>query len=908
MAVAISTDSGLTKIVGQSITIEIDVSDLTGENVSAYSFDLLFNESIISITGYSVTGTKSDKTDGLIILNSSVAGTISVAGSFATNLADGAGILIKLTGTALSAGSSNLDLNNVVFNEGTPTVSSTTDGDISVYTSIATSLIIGESVSAVDVVALNNPARTLIIAESASASDALSTIGTVSVVVETITGIVNGATSQTFKIKTGSGAAGVTTGKGIVGILFDLQYDPTKITINSVTQSSTLSGLSGAGISVNLSFAANTIRIVWAAAEEIPGGPNLDLFTINYDAVGEGVSINTLLGTSKWNEGVPTIITTAGSITVISSDIADSLTIGETATAIDSVTLGNAIATLLTIAESASANESFSLTNAIASTLAINEAVSAIEAVLLNDSSIAGSVTIGESATALDAISVDNAIAALLVINEAVNGVDSLNIENEIATTLTINEIAQALDKVLSVGCVPAVAYKIYRSVVSGGPYNYIGQSSSLSAIDILPGEGTYYYKVSACDAVGNESPLSAEVSVTYTIAKTLIIGEAASAVDAISLNNAATTLTIGETATGADSVTLEQDELLLALDSLVLLLNAKELALADAANVDTWPDTSTNSHNAIGDVTNPPIFDEDGLNGEGVVTFDGTAEEMTIPHSTDFNWGTTGFSVLVWFKPDTVGNFVQFFDKRFDVDEGWYVALRSDRSMGIDYGGVARSGINDDGTMYPYFATAGEWRLVVGVISADPEESKWYEGFRLDGSVTMNRLRIIEKVLQTDTPDNTNDIHIGGTNTYSPRDFFDGSIAIMALYNEPLNTDEVWQVLYGAYTQYYTSPIASLLYDDADYKDYPENAYADPLIAFVSVTEFDGGSNLIGEFTYSDHTVVFVSITEFDGTACLTGEFTYADTSVDFVSITEFDGTPSLTGETTYSDHTISF
>ncbi|MBN2007417.1 MAG: Ig-like domain-containing protein [Anaerolineae bacterium] len=66
-----------------------------------------------------------------------------------------------------------------------------------------------------------------------------------------------------------------------------------------------------------------------------------------------------------------------------------------------------------------------------------------------------------------------------------------------------------------------AASYNVYRSYVSGGGYELIGNAASATYVDTSVSNGTlYYYVVTALDATGNESEASNEVSALphYTI------------------------------------------------------------------------------------------------------------------------------------------------------------------------------------------------------------------------------------------------------------------------------------------------------------------------------------------------------------------------------------------------------
>jgi fibronectin type 3 domain-containing protein len=62
----------------------------------------------------------------------------------------------------------------------------------------------------------------------------------------------------------------------------------------------------------------------------------------------------------------------------------------------------------------------------------------------------------------------------------------------------------------------PVAGYNVYRSVVSGSEYARVnlGLISGLKFTDTgLPSGSTYYYVTTAVDAIGNESPVSNQVT-----------------------------------------------------------------------------------------------------------------------------------------------------------------------------------------------------------------------------------------------------------------------------------------------------------------------------------------------------------------------------------------------------------
>jgi photosystem II stability/assembly factor-like uncharacterized protein len=110
-----------------SYNIPIYADGISGKGIHSYQFIIAYDTSLIAITGVNATGTSSEPLVGNIIVNTSVAGRISVAAASSDTLslsgADGA-TLINLTGQVKpnAHGASALTFVNFQFNEGEPAV------------------------------------------------------------------------------------------------------------------------------------------------------------------------------------------------------------------------------------------------------------------------------------------------------------------------------------------------------------------------------------------------------------------------------------------------------------------------------------------------------------------------------------------------------------------------------------------------------------------------------------------------------------------------------------------------------------------------------------------------------------------------------------------------------------------
>ncbi len=112
-----------------TVLIPVSVSDLTGLDVISYNFDLIYDNDIVSATGYSTTGTLSS---GLSIsANTSKTDTLTISAGGIFPLS-GNGVLINLQfQTPSSPGVTRLIFDGFDFNEGNPTAS-LTNGSIGV--------------------------------------------------------------------------------------------------------------------------------------------------------------------------------------------------------------------------------------------------------------------------------------------------------------------------------------------------------------------------------------------------------------------------------------------------------------------------------------------------------------------------------------------------------------------------------------------------------------------------------------------------------------------------------------------------------------------------------------------------------------------------------------------------------
>lgn len=103
--------------VGQVLTINVTVDDLTGDNVRGFQFDLVHDEAVFNITSGAVSGTLA--AGSLATINVAREDTVKVA-VIRSNPMTGSGTLIRFTGTVVAEGTSALTLANFTFNREAP--------------------------------------------------------------------------------------------------------------------------------------------------------------------------------------------------------------------------------------------------------------------------------------------------------------------------------------------------------------------------------------------------------------------------------------------------------------------------------------------------------------------------------------------------------------------------------------------------------------------------------------------------------------------------------------------------------------------------------------------------------------------------------------------------------------------
>ena len=325
-------------IAGQDVTVNLTSSDLTGLGVVSYQFDVTYNSTVVTATGVQTTGTMTATAGWATPQFSVISGRLRVSAAGTTPLT-GAGVLLKLTfhldPSWINGNSTGLILANALYNEGTPSVT-TSNGSItinatpqisvypnsgeiavgqtlqfsvsgnvsppvgwtttnpSVATINASGLLTGVAPGAVRVNAHDNAGLA-----DQDDGDILIRVGTVTVGAGT--GPVN--SSVAIPITTTS-----LTGYGIRSGQFQVSYNNQYLTLASVITgpSSMLNGYGTFTYGVQTNGATSTATIAFAGTTDLAGADTLFVLNFNTSPVNYGF-IGISLLSSLFNENLPTL-------------------------------------------------------------------------------------------------------------------------------------------------------------------------------------------------------------------------------------------------------------------------------------------------------------------------------------------------------------------------------------------------------------------------------------------------------------------------------------------------------------------------------------------------------------------------------------------------------------------------
>jgi len=249
--------------VGSSTTVPITVGDLTGLNVTSYQFTMNYDKNIVEVTGIETADTKSSV--GQIQYNADQAnGKLLVAWANNTALT-GSGTLLKIKITFKAAGMTDLDpLATFLFNAGVP---------------------------------------------AAAITKGKATAASIQVYVDNVT--TSGLTTE-FKIPIKTTT--LATADNVLSYNFTGTFDAAKLELTGFDLVGT-KGEGGQGV-INYNNTTGTVSFAWAKATAISG----DGILVYLKAKAKVKGTQTVgLTTFMYNSGLPVVVTSSGTITVVNN-------------------------------------------------------------------------------------------------------------------------------------------------------------------------------------------------------------------------------------------------------------------------------------------------------------------------------------------------------------------------------------------------------------------------------------------------------------------------------------------------------------------------------------------------------------------------------------------------------------
>jgi hypothetical protein len=190
-----------------------------------------------------------------------------------------------------------------------------------------------------------------------------------------------------------------------------------------------------------------------------------------------------------------------------------------------------------------------------------------------------------------------------------------------------------------------------------------------------------------------------------------------------------------------------------------------------------TWTDLSGN--NNTGTLTNGPTFNAGNM---GSIVFDGTNDYVNVPYNSILNT-PNGATYEVWIKPTvaTTGTFLNrgTSDSGATPDNPRFIAY----STGQLYFDWSSSGSDVYLQTATGVVTLGSWNQVIGLATPSAQLRTFVNGTETSYSGRVNSL-------PSTLPNTSTSLQIGAA-TWAPS-YFNGSIAIVRLYNRVLSSGEI--------------------------------------------------------------------------------------------------------------------
>ncbi len=262
-AVAVSSGNG-SGLAGQTVDVDVNTVSVTGLNVVSFTFDLAYNNTVITAVDVIPTGglaaTAGWSAFEFHVTNNSTTGTIHVSAAGSTPLS-GAGSLLKVRFTIdpdlLNGGSSSLTLSRFVFNEGTPSAERTNGSfSVGVTPQINVSPDVGEIIRT----------QTLNFSVSGSVTNPVTwTTSNAAIATINSSGVLTGVAPGTVTVTATDAAAHSSTTTGVITVRgMGLTAGTTTVVVGqSVTLPITVTSLNGLGIRAGqftLTFPSNVLQ------------------------------------------------------------------------------------------------------------------------------------------------------------------------------------------------------------------------------------------------------------------------------------------------------------------------------------------------------------------------------------------------------------------------------------------------------------------------------------------------------------------------------------------------------------------------------------------------------------------------------------------------------------------------
>ena len=563
--------------VQSGLTADIKLLDSTvGENILSATIEIEFDSTVIDITDI-VETVETSLSGSVISFNTPYLGDPNKAIlSWAAAVpfeSDNGDAIFEIQYDTLAVGNSPITFNRVEWNEGTPS-SHSTDGSVNVISTQASTLTITDSHTSSDSISLTNGIATSIQIEDSHTS---STSILAQILLATAIAITSICSSSTSLYANNNAIIAsiiqITDSHSSSDSILTTQSNPaTTLTISESHPSSTsLTGTMLVATTMAISESAFSIgrpkltNCYPAASYNIYrsfNGVNFTFLanTVNLSYVDNSLSVGqtafyyvTALDITG-NESTPSAVVSQ----TVGAE-ATSITITDTVTSSDSISLALPEASTITITDSHVSSDSLSLTNA-ATSITIEDTTTSSDNISLFNA-IANSITIDDSHVSSDSIALSVPLASEITITDSHVSSDTISVFNPISTTITISDSHVSSD-VINLTVPVANSVTIDDSHVSSDSitvFNPVATTITIEDSHVSSTAITVDNIIEAETIVITDSHTSSDsITVFNPISTTIVIEDSHVSSDAISLIvPIATSITIEDSHVSSDAISL---------------------------------------------------------------------------------------------------------------------------------------------------------------------------------------------------------------------------------------------------------------------------------------------------------------------------------------------------------------